>query len=280
MNKDKLTLNIRDIALLKSNPKKYYDEKSYSHKPHLGSLPHDRRATDPELLQERMDACDERIKENNEKIKDFNKEKEALLSSTEELEKANEKLAKENEKLTEQNKKDYEEFQKSIDEGFDEFENFLDEVEGALNTESDEDNKDHLDNIFDVGEDTKKTLQYYYLYYTDDMENVFYDEIGKGVISELNEVEDNIEWCTDEAEAYVGSNFISISAAVDSAESIEENVQKIDDNEFDIEKNNYKIDGFTEQLKGIDKNIQKMENENKDYLDEKDRTKQRKEQYE
>lgn len=38
-------------------------EKSYSHKPHLAELPHDRRTNDPELLQERIDAIDEALKE-------------------------------------------------------------------------------------------------------------------------------------------------------------------------------------------------------------------------
>ena len=41
--------------------------KSYSHKPHLAELPHDRRTNDPELLQERIDACNEKIKETEEK---------------------------------------------------------------------------------------------------------------------------------------------------------------------------------------------------------------------
>lgn len=51
--------------------------KSYSHKPHLAELPHDRRTNDPELLQERIDAIDEKIDElNSEKNK-----KERKLSS-------------------------------------------------------------------------------------------------------------------------------------------------------------------------------------------------------
>ena len=45
--------------------------KSYSHKPHLAELPHDRRSTDPDELQERIDACDEKIKETEQKIKEM-----------------------------------------------------------------------------------------------------------------------------------------------------------------------------------------------------------------
>lgn len=38
-------------------------EKSYSHAPHLGSLPYDRRSNDPEQLQERIDEIDKRIEQ-------------------------------------------------------------------------------------------------------------------------------------------------------------------------------------------------------------------------
>lgn len=68
----KITLNIKDIALLKSNPEEYYkkqmeqDIKSYSGKPHLQKLPYDRRTNDPDKLKERMD----KAKEEYEKMKD------------------------------------------------------------------------------------------------------------------------------------------------------------------------------------------------------------------
>ena len=74
--KEHLVLNIKELALLKSNPQLYHrkyivDSKSYSHKPHLGSLPHDRRTNDPDLLQERIDACDEKIKQTEKEIKEM-----------------------------------------------------------------------------------------------------------------------------------------------------------------------------------------------------------------
>ena len=47
---------------------KYTEEKSYSHKPHLADLPHDRRTNDPELLQERLDAIDDALKDNKNKL--------------------------------------------------------------------------------------------------------------------------------------------------------------------------------------------------------------------
>ena len=43
-------------------------EKSYSHKPHLAELPHDRRTNDPELLQERIDAINEKLEEIEDEI--------------------------------------------------------------------------------------------------------------------------------------------------------------------------------------------------------------------
>ena len=54
--------------------------KSYSHKPHLGSLPHDRRTNDPEKLQERLDAIDERMEANDDEIKKLEKEREELVT--------------------------------------------------------------------------------------------------------------------------------------------------------------------------------------------------------
>lgn len=46
-------------------------EKTYSHKPHLQDLPYDLRVRDPELLQERIDACNEKIQESESKIREI-----------------------------------------------------------------------------------------------------------------------------------------------------------------------------------------------------------------
>lgn len=61
------TLNINDIVLLKQDTGKYlegffeaYEEKSYSHLPHLADLPYDRRTTDPNKLAERYNECHNR----------------------------------------------------------------------------------------------------------------------------------------------------------------------------------------------------------------------------
>lgn len=46
----------------------YTEEKSYSHKPHLAELPHDRRTNDPKLLQERIDAINEELEQAEEMV--------------------------------------------------------------------------------------------------------------------------------------------------------------------------------------------------------------------
>ena len=60
--------------------------KSYSHKPHLGSLPHDRRTNDPELLQERIDEIDRRVEKIDKDIQDLMGETNKLIEEKNELE--------------------------------------------------------------------------------------------------------------------------------------------------------------------------------------------------
>lgn len=45
--------------------------KSYSHKPHLASLPYDHNTNDPEKLKERKEELEKRIKDTDKQIKDF-----------------------------------------------------------------------------------------------------------------------------------------------------------------------------------------------------------------
>ena len=65
-----MKLNIKDIALLKSNPLEYY-KKSYSHKPHLAGLPYDLNTNDPDKLKERLKACEDGLKEAEKELKDL-----------------------------------------------------------------------------------------------------------------------------------------------------------------------------------------------------------------
>lgn len=74
-----MKLNIKDIALLKSNPLEYY-KKSYSHKPHLGDLPYDLNTNDPDKLKERLKACKEGLKEAEKELKDLQEFKDNVES--------------------------------------------------------------------------------------------------------------------------------------------------------------------------------------------------------
>ena len=84
--KSNTTLSIKDLVLLKQNPKLFLEKemgKSYSHKPHLADLPHDRRSNNPEELQERLDEIDKRIKANDRLIeneKKIQKEEQGIIS--------------------------------------------------------------------------------------------------------------------------------------------------------------------------------------------------------
>lgn len=68
MKENTITLSIKDLALLKSNPLEYFkkqskETKSYSHKPHLASLPYDHsRGRTLEQLTERYNAINVRVK--------------------------------------------------------------------------------------------------------------------------------------------------------------------------------------------------------------------------
>lgn len=105
--------------------------KSYSHKPHLANLPHDRRTNDPEKLQERIDKIDERLEENDEKTYfleneniDLNHQKDSNNKEIKEFEdnikKIDDKISKE-----ESNIKDYiEEYNNNINRGFQKWEKY------------------------------------------------------------------------------------------------------------------------------------------------------------
>ena len=101
MNKQTKTLNIKKLTLLKGNPDEYYkqypdekpqirlsidktiseDSKSYSHKPHLGRLPHDRRTNDPDKLKERAEACKKEESKLEEKIRKIDEELKGMQST-------------------------------------------------------------------------------------------------------------------------------------------------------------------------------------------------------
>lgn len=121
-----ITLNIREIADLKEGKKSLEDilNKSYSHKPHLASLPHDRRTNDPEKLKERLDEVVHRLEETKKKEIELVKER---TPWEEELEKIENELSsiKEDEELHKQNYKDS---QKVLQETFEKLNPLIDEI--------------------------------------------------------------------------------------------------------------------------------------------------------
>lgn len=120
MYEKSLKLNIRDIVDLKEGNKtidEFYLEKTYSHLPHLGSLPYDRRSNDPDELQERLDAIDERLEEEyttiNKLKKEIKQNKKDLKEATSKKEQAQKQYI-EKEKTAEENKERYEKTQQRL----------------------------------------------------------------------------------------------------------------------------------------------------------------------
>ena len=115
-----LTLNIRELVLLKQYPEEYYEQellKTYSHLPHLADLPYDRRTQDPDKLQERLDAIDEKLEEEYTNINKLKKEvkqnKKDLKEATSKKKHAQKQYEKE-EKTAKENKERYEKTQQRL----------------------------------------------------------------------------------------------------------------------------------------------------------------------
>lgn len=129
MRNETPTLSIRDLVLLKSNPQKFYMEhleetKSYSHKPHLASLPHDRRTNDPEKLQERIDEIKNRLKECEKRHEELASEYVGWDNELKEIEKELSLLAEDKET----HKQNYEDSQNALRETFKELNPLIDEI--------------------------------------------------------------------------------------------------------------------------------------------------------
>mgnify|MGYP003314357709 CR=1 FL=1 len=78
MNKNYPKLNIKDLALLKSNPKEYYkkqlQETEKCSPRHIQDLPYDGNATTEGKLNRRAEAIDIKISDEEQNIKDLKKE--------------------------------------------------------------------------------------------------------------------------------------------------------------------------------------------------------------
>lgn len=256
--------------------------KSYFHKPHLGSLPHDRRSTNPKELQERIDEIDRRIDENNDKLELANREKDRITSLIETQQEDIKKAEKENEKLKDEVRKDFEQCINDLSNVENEWDDYMKDIESAK--DSDEEYEADFDNIYDVGSNVSTTLGFYgNFFYVKDGED-YYDVAntcftGNNIYGELDETDDDMGWCQEESSEVTNTN-ISIQDTVYTTKDINDNLIKIDNNEIDIETLEESIKQDQEKLKGYEKEISKIEKENKDYVDERKRTSDKKEQVE
>lgn len=93
-------------------------EKSYSHKPHLGALPHDLHTNDPEKLKERLDACKSELKKEKEKLKELRENNEMMDRNINDIDDTEQALHDEQEKLKDKNKQ----ISDTVDKVYDHFE--------------------------------------------------------------------------------------------------------------------------------------------------------------
>ena len=258
-------------------------EKSYSHKPHLADLPYDRRSTNPEELQERINEIDKRIDENNEKIELATREKDRFASLIEQQKEDILKAKKENEKLKHIVGENFDKCRENIEDASMEWDDFMKEIEPA---KENNDNYDaDFENIYDVAEEVDKTLMFYgnflYGFHNDmplhDMAKECFR--GNDIIRELSDTEYDMGWCLDESSEVTDST-ISIDDAIDYAKKIDNDLTTIDNNEFDIENWEKDIEIDEQTLKEYDEQIKKLNRENDDYKAERERTSERKEKYE
>ena len=113
--KKNLTLNIKDLALLKSRPEEYYkkqlQETEKCSPQHIQELPYDGNATTEGKLNRRAEAIDIKIADEEKNIKDLKKELKKVKKEREEVEnklqEKKEKTLKKAEELTDKLKRAY-----------------------------------------------------------------------------------------------------------------------------------------------------------------------------
>lgn len=103
--------------------------KSYSHKPHLANLPHDRRTNDLDKLQERLDEINRRVKEVDESIDEGKKELKTLAKRL-----RNKKIERQNN--TKKIKQDEETFDDNMQEDYNRWKEFKEGYDKGFYTQS------------------------------------------------------------------------------------------------------------------------------------------------
>lgn len=291
MKNNTLILNIKELALLKTDPTEYHLQKSYSHKPHLQSLPHDRRTNDPELLQERIDEIDRRLEEHDEKVYWAEAEAKNLEFDKRELEQSNERIGKEIQKIDkeidkenkniETNKKDFgqsmlneyatwKDYMEGLNKGVDDFIG-IDPEEGLYWSDN------HRKSVIRQAKELDKRVE--------DIMNIDYDKATQKDYDKLNRLgeditdfmKDNYDHETDSLEANVWFPYGDIfnetpqylQNSFDSQKKIEKHEKSKQGFQNTIDSNNKELIFLDEEIKQNQEYMEQIGNEAIDYIEEK-----------
>ena len=251
-------------------------EKSYSHKPHLGSLPHDRRTSDPELLQERIDAIDERMEDNDKEIRKLEKERKELLNQHQDINDEIEEKEKEITKLQE----DYE---GKIGDAIELWEEFKEQAEmGGFDIEPTYENAPDDWEEEDFEEFAEEYIEDNLapMYDIDSRIDTFVEMAPEDFDSESIR---NFITLNEDLNSFLESGFLDedtqsiygnlFEENIDIIEEISEAQKVIDMDRNYLDENSNDGDLTSNpKIKEIDDKLEQLESEQKDYLDERKKT--------
>ncbi len=298
-----MRLTIREIADLKEGRKtlseiQYY-KKSYSHKPHLGSLPHDRRTNDPDKLQERIDVIDERLKKIDKEIKKTEKELDNLIKDKKgEIEQNIKDAEKQirNAKSTIRRWENY--YIRSFGQDFDKFYDYyeaMDDLETDAYPPLDgnrEDNDSHgmaMGNYLNgIAHSLVEVDNVHVWEMKDPKKSATFEESLKNLKDAKETFNEYMDLCDKydvniEERGWLRRDMFD--DAIEYLEYMNEAQQKIDKNTKYIEKQETLLNNLdnssskdTKKINNLQNKLEKLQREKQDYLDERDRTETKKDE--
>ena len=286
-----LTLSIKDIALIKNHPQECYEhllKKSYSHKPHLGSLPYDLNTNDPDKLKERLDAIDERLKKTDDKIKKTEEELDSLLGDKKEkinqtIEDAEKQIS--NGKDTINRWGSY--YNRSMGQAIDDFDEYFDamdrqKIDVYPRSEYDDAYDYAMDDLITISNalDYARTSSLWMM--KDPEREETFDECLKNMKEANNAFKDYMDLCDKYDVDMEESGWLKRDMFDDGIEYLEylnDAQQKIDKNTKIIEEQKELLNNIDEssatnpkRVTNLQNKLDKLQREKQDYLKEKDRT--------
>lgn len=262
--------------------------KSYSHKPHLGSLPHDRRTSDPELLQERIDAIDERVADNDKEIRKIEEKIKELTNDSainqQNIKEAQDEIDEKTQEI-EDYKDKYEETMGDALETWDEFRDQLTSGDMLLGPsyedmpeEIDEDEwdfeeyeEDYNDEIYATSEDLNSRIDYF--------RDIPPEEFDVEMMNDLKTLNYDInnfmeQGFLGEDEQFIYGNLFEESTEI--INDIQETRRVIDmDTEHITEQ--LRLQNTNEpEIKELNGRLDQLRRENQDYKEERQRTEDKK----